>query len=34
MDLEKAKYYFELAAMGGDVIARHNLGIFEGVQAT
>ena len=29
MDIEKAKQYYELAAMGGDVDARHNLGVFE-----
>ena len=29
MDTKKAKYYCELAAMGGDVEARHNLGAFE-----
>ena len=29
-DEKKAKYYTELAAMGGHVIARHNLGNFEG----
>jgi len=28
-DMAKARYYFELAAMGGDVQARHNLGGFE-----
>ena len=28
-DTKKAKYYFELAAMGGDTVARHNLGLFE-----
>ena len=28
-DLKKAKYYWELAALGGEVIARHNLGTFE-----
>ena len=28
-DLKKAKYYEELAAMGGDVDARHNLGCTE-----
>ena len=28
-DEKKAKYYFELAAMGGYVVARHNLGIWE-----
>ena len=29
-DENKAYHYWELAAMGGDVDARHNLGIFEG----
>ena len=29
MDKKKAMYYFELAAMGGDVLARHNLGAKE-----
>ena len=29
MDAKKAQYYFELAAMGGDVQARHNLGVLE-----
>ena len=29
-DEKKAAHYWELAAMGGDVDARHNLGIFEG----
>ena len=28
-DAEKAKQYFELAAMGGNVYARHNLGALE-----
>ena len=28
-DKKKAKYYYELAAIGGDVCARHNLGIYE-----
>ena len=28
-DAKKAKYYWELAAMGGDIIARHNLGRLE-----
>ena len=28
-DEKKAKYYFELAAMGGDAVARHNLGVNE-----
>ena len=27
---EKAKYYYEIAAMKGDVMARHNLGVLEG----
>jgi len=30
MDTKKAKYYWELAAMGGDIYARHNLGCLEG----
>ena len=29
-DVAKAIYYYELAAMGGDVHARHNLGVTEG----
>ena len=29
IDEEKAKYYYELAAMGGNVHARHNLGDLE-----
>ena len=29
IDIEKAKYYFELAAVGGHVVSRHNLGCFE-----
>ena len=29
-DLKKANYYAELAAIGGDVNARHNLGCSEG----
>jgi len=29
MDEKKAKYYYELAAMMGDVNARHNLGALE-----
>jgi hypothetical protein len=29
-DMKKAKYYYELAAMGGNVCARHNLGCMEG----
>mmetsp|Transcript_8356 Transcript_8356/g.13528 ORF Transcript_8356/g.13528 Transcript_8356/m.13528 type:complete len:336 (-) Transcript_8356:80-1087(-) len=28
-NLERANHYFELAAMGGNEIARHNLGLFE-----
>ena len=28
-DEKKAEYYYELAAMGGDAEARHNLGCFE-----
>ena len=28
-DMEKATYYFRLAAMGGHIEARHNLGVFE-----
>jgi len=28
-DMKKAKHYYELAAMNGNVPARHNLGIFE-----
>ena len=28
-DKKKAKYYWELAAMGGDGMARHNLGLYE-----
>ena len=30
MDKEKAKHYWELAAMNGNVKARHNLGCLEG----
>ena len=30
VDMNKAKYYWELAAMGGQVVARHNLGCLEG----
>ena len=30
IDTEKAKHYYELAAMNGDAAARHNLGILEG----
>ena len=29
IDKKKAKHYYELAAMSGSVIARHNLGIYE-----
>jgi len=29
VDTKKAKYYYELAAMGGNVIARHNVGYLE-----
>jgi len=29
VDKKKAKHYYELAAMGGDVSARHNLGCLE-----
>ena len=29
VDKKKAKYYYELAAMAGNVVARHNLGIEE-----
>ena len=29
-DEKKAEYYFELAAMGGDTVARRNLGALEG----
>ena len=29
IDLKKAKYYYELAAMGGDVFARANIGAIE-----
>ena len=28
-DMKKAVHYWELAAMGGDMEARHNLGVFE-----
>ena len=31
IDKKKAKHYYELAAMSGSVIARHNLGCMEGV---
>jgi len=30
IDEKKANHYYEIAAMGGDVVARHNLGIKEG----
>ena len=30
VDIRKAKHYWELAAMGGSILARHNLGSFEG----
>ena len=30
IDKKKAKHYYELAAMGGDTQARHNLGCMEG----
>ena len=30
IDKKKAKHYYELAAMSGDIKARHNLGIIEG----
>ena len=30
VDQKKAKHYYELAAMGGSVYARHNLGVTEG----
>jgi TPR repeat protein len=33
-DMAKSKYNAELAAMGGHVIARHNLGCKEAMQAT
>ena len=29
IDLNYACHYFQLAAMGGDVTARHNIGVFE-----
>jgi hypothetical protein len=29
VDMKKAKYYYELAAMSGDVMARNNLGMME-----
>ena len=28
-DEKKAKHYYELAAIGGDVYGRHNLGVIE-----
>ncbi|MDB4430449.1 zinc finger MYND domain-containing protein [bacterium] len=31
MDKKKAKHFYELAAMNGDVYARHNLGCMEGM---
>ena len=30
IDMKKAKHYYELAAMNGDITARHNLGALEG----
>jgi len=30
VDRKKAKHYWELAAMGGDISARHNIGVVEG----
>ena len=30
VDKKKAKYYYELAAIGGDIHSRHNLGCIEG----
>jgi len=30
IDKKKAKHYYELATMGGDIMARHNLGMMEG----
>ena len=30
IDMKKAKYYYELAAMNGDVVARYNIGCLEG----
>ena len=30
VDKEKAKHYWELAAIGGDVLARYNIGVIEG----
>ena len=32
-DEKKAMHYFELAAIGGDVVARHNLGLLSGATA-
>jgi hypothetical protein len=32
--MAKSKYNAELAAMGGHIIARHNLGCKEAMQAT
>ena len=29
-DAEQAKYYWKLAAMGGNMLARHNIGCYEG----
>ena len=29
-DIKKAQYYFELATMGGNITARHNLACIEG----
>ena len=29
-DTKKANHYYELAAIGGHIMARHNLGVFEG----
>jgi len=34
MDKKKAKYYWELAAINGDLNARHNLGCMEGKTAS
>ena len=31
MDKKKAKHFYELAAMNGDVVARYNLGCMEGM---
>ena len=31
VDKKKANHYYELAAIGGDVLARHNLGCMEGM---